>query len=734
MDVRLPLWIRTILAAGVSMAVPAIFKIILAAGLSWPLLTALVFGKILLTFLSLYLHGPLSRIFRILSALYTVIFTATVLAGILISPYSAYAIWFELVRDGEPRGLVSNVMVLLAAVLCSSLAACFLNTDYLLPIYGQLLVAAGLLALVYQTRLFYAVTLCLLGCGSIVISVRFVRPGNRLRNAATFALLFLALLSITRLPMLLAEPRGSRVVDDRLHPGLRRSVIALFPRFPLLYGIPGFGYGFDTDRLGSTPILSEAGIFEIRGQPGQRLYLRTGSYSIYEGRSWSKGKTAREVPIQEAPRRPEGSGYPQGSDRSQASNPEEHLPILPLKAGLIPDSSVRVTILAEYYTLIPFTLQTRAIYLPPEQIQGISGNLEEGYRMANPLRSQQSIFLLLDRSGAKSPAGSIDLQTTLDTGEKDPYLQLPGNLGPEIKTLAASLEDPEGETRATLRNIERFLARNYTYNLEADRTPAGADFVDTFLFHSKEGYCVHFASSFTVLARLNRIPTRYATGFLVTLPGQSSYSGGMGEPGKGIVTGLSAHAWPEVWLEDRGWIAWEATTAVNPSYYEDRGEQLLYEFERETNRLTNRQLQAILGREILSREGESQGAWGLNWQLLFLLLPLLSACLVFLWLVRRYAVLLLVVLRPDRSAAMRLTAKIAAARFTRDLEPPWKCGWVRWAESIGDSTPRLHSRAGRLLRVIQTLAYSDREFRRRDLDYLRAFYLTYCAGIPLSRG
>jgi hypothetical protein len=83
---------------------------------------------------------------------------------------------------------------------------------------------------------------------------------------------------------------------------------------------------------------------------------------------------------------------------------------------------------------------------------------------------------------------------------------------------------------------------------------------------------------------------------------------------------------------------------------------------------------------------------------------------------------------------MRLAAKIAAARFTRDVDPPWKCGWVRWSQGLGDSAPRLRSRARRLLKVIQGLAYSDHGFRRRDLGYLRAFYLTYCTGIPLSRG
>ena len=544
------------LAAVTAALVPGILKILLRAELSWPLLVALALGTTGLSVVSLSTRGSYAGAFRLLSTLYSIGFAAVVLTGILISPYSAYGIWFELVREGEPRGLVSNVMVLLAAVFSSALARRFLDSEILLPLYGQLLIAAGLLALIYQIRLFYTLLLCLLALGSMIISVRFVRRGNRLRSLTTFLLLFLALLALARLPLLLAAPQGSRIVDDRLHPGLRKIVVALFPRFPLLYGIPGYGYGFETDRLGGIPILSEAPIFEIHGSPGQRLYLRTGAYLTYDGHSWSKRTETEETP-----------------SRPENQETEVTAQIVALSPDTVPVSSLRIKILTEYYTLLPFTLNTRAIYLPPEQIQGISGNFEEGFRLDRPLRSEQSIYLEHGPKGKQNRSPN-ERSAVAKVSE---YLQLPGDLSPEIKQLAVSLLDPAGNTRGTLRNIERYLARNYTYNLEADRTPRGVDFVDTFLFQSKEGYCVHFASAFAVLARLNRIPVRYATGYLATLPDGSLPFEGMREAGRGIVTGLSAHAWPEVWLEDRGWTAWEATTAVNPSYYEESGDRWLYE-------------------------------------------------------------------------------------------------------------------------------------------------------------
>lgn len=698
MSDKLPRWLQILLACVTAVLLPGILKLLIRPELSWLFLFVLVLGKIVLAVLSTQLSGIPGRAFRILSVLYTVGLAAAALTGILITPYSAYGIWFETVRDGEPRGVVSILMVLLAAVFSSALAQRFLHSEIILPVYGELLIAAGLLSLIYQNRLFYLLLLCSLALGCLVLSLRFVQPRNRLRNLAAFFLLFLALGAVSRLPLLFAEPRGSRIVDQQLHPGLRQTVVALFPRFPLLYGIPGFGYGFETKRLGGTPILSEAPIFDIQGRPGQRLYLRTAAYSTYNGQSWSK------MP---------------GTEASTPFRPEQ---IRALSPGDTPPTSVRITLLAEYYTLVPFTLNTQSIYLPAEQIEGISGSFEEGFQLVAALRSGQSIYLGYEQRLRDRTNPVFDLSAE----EAAAYLQLPDRLSPEIRELAALLADPDEDTRSTLRNIERYLAQNYAYNLEAERIPAGTDFVDGFLFQSKEGYCVHFASSFTVLARLNGIPTRYATGFLVTLPeGTFPFEGDM-ESGRGTVSGLSSHAWPEVWLGDRGWTTWEATTAVNPSYYEEFGDDWLYEYGRVENRLTNRQLRAILGREPVSQKRATIQGWNFNWQVLLLMIPLLALLFPTIWAVRRYGFLVLAIARPNRLSALKVVAKIAASRARRGAEPPERCGWVQWVHTSFQAVPQLHPKFRRLLVVIQRLVYSDHRFRERDLKFLSAFYLKYC--------
>ena len=68
------------------------------------------------------------------------------------------------------------------------------------------------------------------------------------------------------------------------------------------------------------------------------------------------------------------------------------------------------------------------------------------------------------------------------------------------------------------------------------------------------GYCVHYASLFTMLARALDIPSRVVVGFL---PGQLA-----DEPGWRVVTTNDMHAWSEVYVENLGWVIVDVTPPV----------------------------------------------------------------------------------------------------------------------------------------------------------------------------
>ena len=89
----------------------------------------------------------------------------------------------------------------------------------------------------------------------------------------------------------------------------------------------------------------------------------------------------------------------------------------------------------------------------------------------------------------------------------------------------------------------------FTYTLNADEpdTPAG---LSDFLLHSRRGFCQQFAFAYAVLARLVGIPARVAVG----------YTGGTYQSHNNwVVTTNDAHAWPELYFQGAGWLAWEPT-------------------------------------------------------------------------------------------------------------------------------------------------------------------------------
>jgi Transglutaminase-like superfamily/TgpA N-terminal domain len=138
------------------------------------------------------------------------------------------------------------------------------------------------------------------------------------------------------------------------------------------------------------------------------------------------------------------------------------------------------------------------------------------------------------------------------------YFELPQSLSPAVEDFRdTAIADAEAETpyeqlvaiQARLRDSTEF-----TYSVEpgaeAKDQLASTDYLTRFLTETKTGYCQQFATAFAVLARSLGYPTRVVVGFL---PGEAS------ERGRYLVRGTDAHAWPEVYFEEYGWIAFEPT-------------------------------------------------------------------------------------------------------------------------------------------------------------------------------
>ena len=153
--------------------------------------------------------------------------------------------------------------------------------------------------------------------------------------------------------------------------------------------------------------------------------------------------------------------------------------------------------------------------------------------------------------------------------------QFPVRPGPDndVYDLATSITEGKDTDYEKAEAIMYYLRNNYYYNINGTLTPQGDDFVDYFLFGNEgtDGKCTNFASAFTVLSRLNGIPTRYVEGNgpgeVITPEGwqNSGYGDSTGyqiEEDTRIVTMLNGHAYAEVLFDEIGWLTFEPTSST----------------------------------------------------------------------------------------------------------------------------------------------------------------------------
>jgi transglutaminase-like putative cysteine protease len=135
-------------------------------------------------------------------------------------------------------------------------------------------------------------------------------------------------------------------------------------------------------------------------------------------------------------------------------------------------------------------------------------------------------------------------------------LLLPTGINPRTRALAQQWRD-SGSTDVTIMSqaLRYFNQQGYSYTLEPPPLPLN-NWIDAFLFESKQGFCEHYASAFVFLMRAAGVPARVVTGY------QGAQYNALGD--YYIVRQSDAHAWAEVWLQGRGWVRADPTAYVAP--------------------------------------------------------------------------------------------------------------------------------------------------------------------------
>ena len=121
-----------------------------------------------------------------------------------------------------------------------------------------------------------------------------------------------------------------------------------------------------------------------------------------------------------------------------------------------------------------------------------------------------------------------------------------------VREILADIENSADNRYDRMKMLEAYLS-GMEYDTACGALPdtvsdAGS-FLDYFLFTSKKGYCMHFATAFVLMANEMGIPCRYVQGYLAKAD----------RSGRITVKQSSAHAWPEVYFDHVGWVAFEPT-------------------------------------------------------------------------------------------------------------------------------------------------------------------------------
>ncbi len=619
------------------------------------------------------------------------------IADVVIIPLSAYLVWFELAAEGGARGAVSFVFVMFVGY-GSALFAAHLPSRPLI-VSAAYVGWLSFLAIPVFSR---PEPVWILAGAALAVIVAGAARGyhgvSRLRAVGHATVLAVFTISSALGLARVTAPEGSRFVNNVVSPAFRDAIVTLFPNFPIVYDIPGYGYRFSSTDLSRSPVLSNRALFRVSPVIGGSVYLRTEVFDRFVGSGWRISSAIAAASDEEDARDADAPGEPMPLSTGDEA---DHAASLDQSAL----TRTEVTILADFYSALPHTLDTTEIAVSGrDTIVFEQSGKASGYVLSDPLFYGDRLTLLR-ATGSRSDAAAEVAgapETAADPEHAEAYLQVPADLSPDLEALATRLRgDTESET---IVNTLRFLREGFEYTLEPPELRERDRFLEAFIEEHRRGFCVHFATAFVTLSRMQGIPARYVTGFLVQRPPSEEYGAALGPEysDEVVVSGYSAHAWAEVFLPDVGWRTVEATPPMQPVGYEDTFFERFESIRNEGR--TFSQLSEILREEVSERD---------RGRAVVFQLPELPV-----WLWGLPAVILggvgVVLVSRSRDTASRFTStmrRIVRRSVKSGAPSPETAGWTGWS-AHGDA----HAR--RVARLALAVSFGGRRPTRRDVRFL----------------
>ncbi|HEX6305836.1 MAG TPA: transglutaminase domain-containing protein [Anaerolineales bacterium] len=154
------------------------------------------------------------------------------------------------------------------------------------------------------------------------------------------------------------------------------------------------------------------------------------------------------------------------------------------------------------------------------------------------------------------------------------YLQLPDNITPRTQELATRIAEGLDNPYDIAQAVTIYLRTNLEYSETVPPQPANQEPVDWILFDLQQAFCNYYATAEIVLLRSLGIPARMAVGYAQgdRLSREPELVPTLGPRGDNVPQDLStsdlytvrhrdAHAWPEVYFPNIGWVEFEPTAS-----------------------------------------------------------------------------------------------------------------------------------------------------------------------------
>jgi transglutaminase-like putative cysteine protease len=283
--------------------------------------------------------------------------------------------------------------------------------------------------------------------------------------------------------------------------------------------------------------------------------------------------------------------------QSSLTMPDEVLnPLVSLRSQLTNDADVEMfrvrSDTQSYWRLTTLPEFDGEVWGMPESELGYTGDLAEGTREGREIRQEIEIQALTGSLVPVAPEpiqasaqadelqwsdalGALVATTELASGDRFEIVSRSPSVsaeqlrtattddppGPGYTVLPSSVPAPLADTAQVVTAgarssyeaamlLQAWFQREFDYSLEVQPGHGYSAIED--LLRTRTGGSEQFASAFAVLARTLGIPSRVAVGFT---------PGALREDGWYSVSGRNAHAWPDIWFDDLGWVPFEPTPA-----------------------------------------------------------------------------------------------------------------------------------------------------------------------------